>query len=274
MAHALAALVAVGAGAFYAGYRYGLTKGNAGAALPPPPTATGLEKRPQGKPSGTPPATRPSTEDPHFQPRTVEMRTENFLANAGFEEGDAGWKWLDWSSQWGRFEVGEERAATGSRAAHLAVHGSWTDASTRVFGVVQEIVSPVFPTRISGRYFVERWEPGQAKKAYVQVVIIAMQAQGSQPTMQLRYILEGVTVQPYQLSNARYVFVHRREQPDTGTWIDFSLDVQEDCRTLWGAVPPDGTGYRVLFEARFDDKPPAGTVAIDVWYDELFVGVH
>jgi hypothetical protein len=206
----------------------------------------------------------------------VEGRTGNFLSDPGFEEGGVGWKWLDWSNQWKPFEIGGERVSTGTRAAHLAVHGGWSEeknAGTRVFGVVQELVSAVFPARISGRYLIERWEPGQAKTAYLQAVIIAMQPRGDQPTMQIRYILDGVTVQPYQLSNARYVFVHRREQPDTGVWVDFSLDVREDYRNLWGEVPPDGTGYRVLFEARYDDKPPAGVVAIDVWYDDLFVGV-
>jgi hypothetical protein len=100
-----------------------------------------------------------------------------------------------------------------------------------------------------------------------------MRPQGNEPTMQLRYILDGVTEQPYHMSNARYVFFHKRPQPQTGTWIDFQLDLTGDYRRLWGEVPPDGTGYRVLFEARYDDKPPGGTVTDDVWYDDLFVGV-
>jgi hypothetical protein len=203
----------------------------------------------------------------------VTARTGNFLANAGFEEGEAGWKWLDWSSQWGKFEVAQARVATGAWAAHLAVHGGPADSRTRVFGVVQELVSPVFPTRISGRYFVERWEPGVARRAYVQLAILAMKPTRNASTMQLRYILDGVTEEPYHLSNAHYVFVRRRERPETGVWIDFALDVREDYRRLWGEVPPDGTGYRVLFEARYDDKPPGATVAIDVWYDDLFAGV-
>ena len=138
---------------------------------------------------------------------------------------------------------------------------------------MQEIVSTKFPTRISGRYFVERWEPGLAKKVYVQVVIVAMQPKGEDPTMQIRYVLDGVTEQPYQLRNARYVFVRRRAYPETGTWIEFSLDVQEDFQRLWGQVPPDGTGIRIMFEARYDDKPAAGTIAADVYYDDLFVGI-
>ncbi|MBI5488931.1 MAG: hypothetical protein HY905_16475 [Deltaproteobacteria bacterium] len=261
VAHVLAALAVVGAGAFYAGYRYGLSR-----------TRPGVAQAKTERASTAPPG-KAASDDPHFAPRTVTVRTGNFLENAGFEGGESGWKWLDWSNQWGKFEVAEGRAATGSKAAHLAVHGGATDPGTHVFGVVQELVSPVFPRRISGKYFVERWEPGGARKAYIQVVIIAMRPQGKEPTMQLRYILDGVTEQPYHMSNARYVFVHRRPEPETGEWIDFSLDVVGDYRREWGEVPPDGTGYRVLFEARYDDKPAAATVANDVWYDDLFVGV-
>ncbi|MBI5501529.1 MAG: hypothetical protein HY907_14885 [Deltaproteobacteria bacterium] len=261
MAHVLVALVVVGAAAFYAGYRFGLSRAK-----------TGVERAKTERTPSAPPG-KAAADDPHFEPRTVTVRAGNFLENAGFESGETGWKWLEWSNQWGKFEVGEGRAAAGDKAAHLAVHGGATDPATRVFGVVQELVSPVFPGRISGKYFVERWEPGGVRKAYIQVVIIAMRPQGDQPTMQLRYILDGVTEQPYQMSNARYVFVHRRAVPETGAWIDFSLDVLGDYRRLWGEVPPDGTGYRVLFEARYDDKPAGATVANDVWYDELFVGV-
>jgi len=169
--------------------------------------------------------------------------------------------------------VDDTRAAAGARAARLAVYGRPEDRPTRVFGVVQELAPAAFPTRIAGRYFVERWAPGAAKKAYVQVVIIAMWPLGDMPSRQLRYVLEGVTEQPYQMSNARYVFVNRRTQPETGRWLEFSLDVQQDYRRLWGDVPPDGTPFRVLFESRYDDKPLGSPVDNVVYYDELFVGV-
>lgn len=263
LAPTLVVVLVVGAGAFYAGYRYGYTKA---ARERPQPAAA--HPRPAART-----ADRPAAEDPHFQPRTVSALRGNFLENPGFESGPAGWKWLDWSSDWAPFEVAGGRVAAGTQAAHLAVRGNPGDKPTRVYGLVQELATAAFPSRISGRYFVERWDPGQARRAYTQAVIIAMRPKGDQPTMQLRYILEGVTEQPYNLSNARYVFVHRRALPPTGTWIDFSLDVREDYRRLWGEVPPDGTPFRVLFEARYDDKPPAGSVATDVWYDELFVGV-
>jgi hypothetical protein len=203
----------------------------------------------------------------------VEAATGNFLSNPGFEEGDAGWHWLDWSQQWAPFEVAAGRAASGAKAAHLAVRGEAGGRPTRVFGVVQELAPRVFPSRISGRYFVERWEPGEARKAYLQAVIIAMVPLGDMPSMQIRYILEGVTEQPYQMSNAKYHFVHRRARPEVGRWVDFSVDVRDDYRRLWGRVPPDGTPFRVLFEARYDDKPAPGVVAADVWYDDLFVGL-
>ncbi len=258
-------LVVVGAGAFYGGYRWGLSRGAEQASRAAP-------ERPHEAPD-TKRDARASTADPHFRPRVVTDTTINYLENPGFEDGSAGWKWLDWSGEWAPFDIGGDRVASGAKAAHLAVRGEPGGPKTRVWGAVQELAPTVFPTRISGRYYVERWEPGAAKKAYAQVVIIAMQSRGDLPSMQLRYILEGVTEQPYNMSNARYVFVHRRTQPELERWIDFSLDVQGDYRRLWGEVPRDGTPFRVLFEARYDDKPPDGTVTSDVWYDDLFVGL-
>lgn len=256
--------VVAGALAGWVGYQLGLRQGAEGAAPvagPPRPRTPETDRR------------KPSAGDQHFQPRTVAERTGNFLQNAGFEDGERGWTWLDWSNDWSPFAVSDVRAAAGTRAAQLAVRGGPEDRPTRVFGVVQELAPPVFPTRITGRYFVERWEPGAAKKAYVQVVVIAMWPLGDLPSRQLRYVLDGVTEQPYNMSNARYVFVHRRTQPETGRWLDFALDVQQDYRRLWGDVPPDGTPFRVLFEARYDDKPLGAQVDNVVFYDELFVGV-
>jgi len=257
-------LVVVGAGLFYAGYRWGLSRGAR--------QAPAVTERAHGG-SGTKRDAPAPTGDPHLDPRVVTDTTGNFLENPGFEDGSAGWKWLDWSNDWAPFDIGEGRVASGTKAAHLAVRGEPGGPPTRVFGLVQELAPTAFPTRISGRYYVERWAPGTAKKAYTQVVIIAMQPRGDLPSMQLRYVLEGVTEQPYNMSNARYVFVHRRTQPELERWIDFALDVQGDYRRLWGEVPRDGTPFRVLFEARYDDKPLDGAVTNDVWYDDLFVGL-
>jgi len=220
-----------------------------------------------------PSAEHPPSNDPHFHPRDVTAPSGNFLVNPGFEQGISGWMWLEWSENWGPFEIASGQVATGRLAAHIPAHGSPGERPTRIFGVVQEIRSVKFPTRISGRYLVERWDTGVAKKAYVQVVLIAMIRAGQQPTMQLRYVLDGMNEAPYHMANARYIVVHPREAPPIGRWIDFSLDVPDDYRRFWGELPPDGTGYRVLFEARYDDKAPGESVALDVWYDDLFVGI-
>lgn len=262
-------VLAVGAGGFYAGSRYGRGGPDGGPAVPRPVSLPPRPTPATPAPAGVPPS--PTAE--HFRPRTVTEVSGNFLANPGFEAGDDGWKAMEWSENWGRFEIGSAHVSTGTKAVHLAALGAPPGPPTRVFGVVQEIVSPRFPTRVSGRYYVERWEPGAARKAYLQVVVIALEARSGVPTMQLRYILGGVTEQPYEMSNARYVFVESRSAPALGAWVDFSLDVESDYRRLWGAVPRDGTGYRVLFEARYDDKPPGAAVALDVWYDDLFVGI-
>jgi hypothetical protein len=247
---------------------HGMIAAKSPAAAPAPAATT----PPPGGWPGLPAPTPEPPKDPNFHPREVAATTGNVLVNPGFEEGAAGWKWLQWSEHWGPFEMGTAHVVTGRQAAHLKAHGLPRDPATRVFGVVQEIHSPKFPTRISGHYFVERWQPGEARKAYVQVVLIAMQPLGDQPTMQLRYVLDGMEEQPYHMTNARYIVVHPRTHVPTGEWIDFSLDVHGDYMKLWDQVPRDGTGYRVLFEARYDDKTPGETVMLDVWYDDLFVG--
>ncbi|MDI7269094.1 MAG: hypothetical protein QME96_13985, partial [Myxococcota bacterium] len=210
---------------------------------------------------------------PQVEARPVKKTTGNFLADPGFEEGGAGWKWLEWSREWAPFRVVDGFGASGARSAALEVRGGPGDGRTRVWGVVQEIAPEVFPPVVSGKYRVGRWEPGAARKVYVQAVVISMHAQGMLPSTQVRYVLDGVTEQPYDMSNARYRFVHRRSAPPIGEWIDFSLPVRADFLELWGRLPPPGTPLRVLFEARYDDRPADASVAADVYYDDLFVGV-
>jgi len=256
---AVAAAVAVG---FYSGYRYA-RRSASGHARPAPLSST---------PATAPTAPARSTA-PHMNARPVAATTGNWLVNPGFEQGAEGWKWLDWSQEWGPFEIADGIATSGSKSAHLAVRGEPGGRPTHVFGVVQEIAPQVFPERMSGRYRVDRWEPGDARKVYLQAVVIATHPEGTLPSTQVRYILEGVTVPPYDMSNARYRFFHSRAQPPMSQWIDFSLPVRQDFLQLWGKVPPPGTALRVLFEARYDDKPAGGSVAADVYYDDLFIGV-
>jgi hypothetical protein len=262
------------AGAFAAGVWYGRSSATAPAetqgARATPPSGAGARSGSRRHRDSSP--AEPPANNAPFSPRAIVGASGNFLENPGFEEGDRGWLWLDWSNQWGPFEVSDRRPASGTRSARLAAHGEPADPATRVFGVVQELAPDKFPERISGRYFVETWEPGASRKCYVQVVIIAMVEEPGIASMQVRYVLDGVTEPPYQMSNARYRFVHRRDRPPTGAWVDFSLDVHRDYRELWGRVPPDGTAFRVLFETRYDDKPWGDRVKLDVYYDDLHVG--
>lgn len=237
------------------------------ARKPPAPEPEGAEaKRPD------PQRSRPS-DPPPIDARPVAATRGNFLDNPGFEEGSTGWKWLDWSSNWAPFDVVQGTAAGGDRSARLAVRGAPGDPETRVWGVVQEIAPEAFPERISGRYRIDRWEPGAARKMYLQAVVISLHPEGPLPSTQVRYVLEGVTEPPYRMSNARYRFANRRPAPPQGEWIEFSLPVKRDFLDLWGKIPPPGTALRVLFEARYDDKPRTGMAAADVYYDDLFVGV-
>jgi hypothetical protein len=140
----------------------------------------------------------------------------NMLQNPGFEGATEPWWFFPDRPHWGGFTVTDDRALSGRWAARLellvdADHPPPGKAHIR--GVIQDIQSPVFPTRISGSYFVERWERGTVDQ-YLQFVVIvagAAMSGGSVTNTQIRYLLAGIDHPPFGIANAKFFYVTRGE---------------------------------------------------------------
>jgi len=200
---------------------------------------------------------------------------DNILPNGGFEDGDRAWQWLSWSKGWAPFAVSRKVSRSGSASALLDVSSAGDTRSTIVWGVVQEIELPVaMPDCLEGYYYVDGWQRGAAKQ-YLQAVIIDLSKQLKNGNAQMRYILSGVTSEPYNLGNAHYLFLDpaRKTTPASRTWILFKTDPKQDFEKNWGYVPAAGHRLRVLFEARFDSRLPGDAEArAAVHYDDLYLG--
>jgi hypothetical protein len=200
---------------------------------------------------------------------------DNILPNGGFEEGDRAWQWLSWSKGWAPFAISRKVARTGSASALLDVSSSGDTRATIVWGVVQEIELPgPMPECLEGYYYVDLWQRGAAKQ-YLQAVIIDLSRQLKNGNAQMRYIISGVTTQPYNLGNAHYVFLDpaRKTTPARKTWSLFKTNPKQDFEKNWGYVPAAGHRLRVLFEARFDSRTSEDPDArAAVHYDDLYLG--
>jgi hypothetical protein len=154
----------------------------------------------------------------------------------------------------------------------------------KVFGVLQELRPQRFPDLVSGWYRVESWEKGaDVTDLYLQFVAILwghpeaprlVYPDAPNPAIknvQLRYYLAGVAEPPFALANARLAFV-TRELPVEGRWSRFEIHLLRDFERAWGKVPSDYEFLRLLFEARWDNKPVGSRIHADVYYDDLFVG--
>jgi hypothetical protein len=142
-----------------------------------------------------------------------------------------------------------------------------------IWGIVQETQPEEFPEKLSGFVRVDGWQRATAKQ-YLQVVVIVFGADnGPQgvPNYQIRYILHGIDRPPFEISNARYVFIDTGEPVDQ-QWFYFERNVAEDFRNLWGVIPAGYDNIRLLYEVRYDDKAPTELPAADVYYDDLGFG--
>lgn len=210
----------------------------------------------------------------------------NLLANPGFENGREGWSYRDTSPHWGDFEVVDFPVRSGAKAVRLPVaHAAdQPPKPVKVYGVVQELSPASFPQRMGGWYRVDRWERSSEQTAlYLQAVVIVWgdprtpglvnprRPVAAMRNYQLRYYLTGIEEPPFQIQNARSEFF-ARGSPALGEWTEFDIPIREEFERLWGVVPQDYEMLSVLFEARWDNMPPASAVRADVYYDDLFFG--
>ena len=245
--------------------------------------ATKPVSAPQGAPAA--PASSPATDPAARAAADPAAVGSNLLINPGFERGREGWTSMG-GQNWGAFDIVDAPVRSGLHSARLPVHA--TLASTeraKVFGVVQEIRRDTmpgdFPDTLSGWYRVNDWKrPAVGTDVYLQVVVIiwgdprAAKLMGSAQAVtnyQIRFYLAGLEKPAFTLGNAKLEFVGRGE-PVEDQWVHFEIPVKAKFQETWGVVPADYEFIRVLFEARWDNRPQGAEVDADVTYDDLFFG--
>lgn len=250
----------------------------AGCAGKKDPDVEAMREAVMGTASPSPEADLRNTQAPTDGPKNV-------LLNPGFEQGALGWHWLEGNSNWGPFEIVDFPVRSGEKAARLVV--DWPlhapGQAVKVYGIIQEPKDQPFPDRLSGYYRVDAWDRGDPlTKLYLQVVVIVwgdprirklvgVAEDSPLNNYQIRYYLAGLKQIAFRLSNAKLVFVKRGE-PELGAWIRFDIPLKEDWMRLWGVVPEGYESIRVLFEARWDQKPAGKPVHAEITYDDLFFG--
>jgi hypothetical protein len=193
----------------------------------------------------------------------------NFFGNPGLEHGREPW----FSLKEPQFIRSTERAHLGEASALLRMRDGPDTQGTKVYYLVQEVRPARFPETVSGYYRVENWRRCTPKQ-YLQFVVIVFGAEnlpGDYTNHQIRYLLAGISDEPFLISNAHFVFL-TRDKPVADQWVPFTVDVGDDFRRLWGAIPEQYENIRVLFEVRWDDKVPGETCEADVYYDDLYIG--
>jgi hypothetical protein len=192
-----------------------------------PPASSPVDQIVPPAPSGWVPGTEFHAPPPIDVPTVPPESGFNMLTNPGFEDAVRGatapWWYFPDRPHWGGFTVSSAQALTGRWAARLDLlvdeqHPPPDKAHIR--GVIQDIRSPAFPSRISGNYFVERWEKGTIDQ-YMQFVVIAAGAAmsgGSVSNTQIRYLLAGIDHPPFGIANAKFFYVTKTE-PEVGRWV-------------------------------------------------------
>lgn len=233
---------------------------------PPPPVVTVKTPTPVAPP---PPAVKVKA------PRVKLVPGKNLLINPGFEKSRKGWTYPDWSKAWAKngFAIKKGFALKGRRSARLLLNAGPDIEGTLIRGVVQELKPKKFPEVISGNYYIKEWKRG-APKQYLQLVVIVWQKKFNFPNHQIRYILAGVDTPPYNMRNAKYIFLNGpRVEPAVGQWVHFETNVLDNFKSQWNETPSGYDKVMFFFEARYDSKKKGSpNVKMDVYYDELFVG--
>jgi hypothetical protein len=194
----------------------------------------------------------------------------NLLANPGFENGKEPWYSME-TSGWGEpFEVSDTVVHSGQYSAHLSLRRPPQPNQHEVLGAVQSLKPSSFPEFLSGFYRVENWKRGTDIQ-YLQFVVIAVLPENA-GNIQIRYLLAGTATEPFEIGNAKFVFLSK-EEPKIGEWVHFERNVADDFQQLWGQAPEKVQELRVFFETRYDSptaiQPDVGG---DVYYDDLYVG--
>lgn len=208
----------------------------------------------------------------------------NLLANGSFSSGADPWYSLEREGNpyWRPFSVEADPLGAEGQAARLDLTSDPAHRRIGIWGVIQDLPEVQFiPERLSGRYFVADWVRG-TKKQYLQVVCIAWTSRDyfgkgavdveKLPPVQVAFVLAGIERPPFPIRNRRFSFLGPPD-PAVGRWIDFSIELEDEFKRLWGFLPEEIARLRILFEVRFDNLRPAETGArATVYFDDLFLG--
>ena len=205
-------------------------------------------------------------------PQAARAKGCNIVENPGFEAGSVGWSWKQQESGWHSFIPTTEQAHSGTQSALTQLHPGPVMFRAQIWGAVQEFRLAKLPHKLSLWFRIEDWRQAVAKQ-YVQVVIMVhdprIQRLASQPQMQLRYILAGLTEAPYQPVNGRYVMAGPA-LPEQGKWIHFRADVVQDFIKAWGWFPENFEKMEIFLEVRYDEPLPENSVVSGkVFWDDL-----
>lgn len=215
-------------------------------------------------------------------PQSPPEGQANLLHNAGFESGLDPWCVL----QEPKFEVSKDYAHSGQASAMLSMRvPAETVSEHETNYLAQEVMPEEFPELVSGYYRVENWSKGTPKQYLEFVVIVCRDGPEGKCTQgapnvsagygynqQMRYVLAGISEDPFEIGNAQFVYLSE-EEPLTGEWVYFEGNVKDDFLELWEAVPEGYDYIRVLFELRIDDKEAGDDPAeADVYFDDLYMG--
>jgi len=201
----------------------------------------------------------------------------NLLVNASFEQGRE--PWYDFQSPdkpfWGSFEISDAHAFDGHRSLGLHLDSADFDTSVGIAGAAQDVAVGALPSRLSGRYRVDRWERG-APAQYIQVVLMVFGAENFQElrgSAQLALVLAGIDTPPFAIRNRVFAFAGPVE-PESERWIAFDFDLHESFQRHWGKVPVGFGKVRLFLEARFDGRGGGGAprARAEVHFDALYLG--
>jgi hypothetical protein len=125
---------------------------------------------------------------------------------------------------------------------------------------------------VSGYYFVDAWEPGDADP-YIGVTLSIHGGNNPDGSSihELRLVLAGTTAPPPPVAGAAYVFLSR-DEPATGGWKYFAYPVLEAVRTRLGWDPIGWEHIDLSFELRYAAAEPSTPGAARVYFDDLYLG--
>jgi hypothetical protein len=200
----------------------------------------------------------------------------NMLANPGFEDGRTPWVSIE-PPEWER-DTAVAHGGEASALLRLDVPGQGEHV---ISYLVQEVGAEPFPEKISGWYRVDDWARGTPNQ-YLQFVVIVRGAdnapdipgypEDAEINHQIRYPLVGIDAEPFDIDNAKFLFVTREREPKQGEWVYFERPLADDFREQWGEVPEGYERIRLLLEVRVDQKLESTPATATVHYDDVFMG--